>query len=249
MKLWGLYAAQKQKFKMVSSEARMKTAWLITMRIIVPCVVDLAMTQTHERHTDLKSDFPIIFNCLVRSLRDKQFANCSIALQDFDIDYDDKCYIALEVASKVALKLFAHKGDMVEERLRPTAALIKAYNFFLSDIDNIVQSIFSTIFENLPAQIQYHPFRECNTLSQFYERYFSELDIGKFSYIASYLVPVVTFAIFNENHRSLSVYLLVLCLWPTAKQWKIAHSDGNSIPGIMLFDELFFSILIKLIEI
>ena len=137
---------------------------------------------------------------------------------------------------------------MLAKKLKPTAALIKAYKFFLSNIDNIVEPISSTLFENLPAQIQFHPFRDDKTLIQFYEYYYSQLDIGKFHYIAPYLVPIVPVAILNENHRSLSVHLLALCLWPTARQWEIAQRDGNSTPRILL-DELFFSVLVKLIEI
>jgi len=172
-------------------------------------------------------DFFKIIRCLVFSLRTKEMASCGIEARDFDIDYDASCSIALTGADKIALELFEHKEDIFGKKLKPTAALIKAYKFLFSNIDNIVKCIFSASFENLPAQIQFHPFRDDKTLIQFYESYFSRLDIGKFHYIAPYLVPVVPVAILNENHRSLSVHLLALCLWPTARQWKIAQSDGK----------------------
>ena len=74
VKLWELYAAQKQKLGMANSEAKIKTAWLITMRTVVPRVVDLAMKYTHERYSHMEMDFIKIIRWLVYSLRTEEMA-------------------------------------------------------------------------------------------------------------------------------------------------------------------------------
>ena len=249
VKLWEIYAAQKQKLGVSDSEAKIKTAWLLTMRSVVSRTVYWAMEQTDGCYlfTGTK-EFSKIIWYLTRSLRKEKME--IMKPLDFDIDNDDSCFIAIKKADKMAHDLYEPAKNLFgeDEKVKPSAALIKAYIFLLSNIDKIVEPIFSEIYKNLPVQIQFHPFKNDATLIQFYERYFSGLEIREFHYIAPYLVPVVPVAILNENHRLFSARLLDLSLWPIVKEWKMAQGDENSKLWKVLPAELFSSISIKLIE-